>query len=449
MRKTMCLAAVLLVGGCLGSAPSGGGGEPGGPGGDPASGGSGGAGGSDGTGGMTPAQGRTYYADALPVFQRNCMPCHAAGGSGTPALDTYLSASSSIHSILAAVANGTMPPFPPAAGCNQYEGELRLSAADKGVLMDWAASGTPEGDAADAPPYSPPGTSLGTPDRTLGGVSFTPVYPGTAGPDDVYWCFPLDPGVTVATDLVAAEVIPGTLNEVHHVIIARDPGGAGTAGKPATGFECDGVPGQLLYAWVPGARPFQLPSGVGMTLAPTDKLYMQMHYHRNPSVTPSPDKTTTRLYYAKSTQAQHAWTVWTGTPTFTIPPNTTDFPVDANCTVTGDWQIIGVAPHMHNLGTRFATSATVSGADACLMQIPRWDFNWQGGYNLQKPVTLKAGDRIATHCTYNNNTALPVSFGESTGNEMCFGFLTVIAAAQPTFVAPVNVVTGLTNLCAL
>jgi hypothetical protein len=166
-------------------------------------------------------------------------------------------------------------------------------------------------------------------------------------------------------------------------------------------------------------------------------------------VTPSPDKTTTRLYYAKSTQAQHAWTVWTGTPTFTIPANTTGFDVNANCTVTGDWQIIGVAPHMHNLGTRFTTSSSAAGANTCLMTIPRWDFNWQGGYGLQKPVTLKAGDTIATKCTYNNNTAVPVSFGESTGNEMCFGFLTVIAAAQPTFVAPVNIVTGLSNMCAL
>ena len=175
---------------------------------------------------------------------------------------------------------------------------------------------------------------------------------------------------------------------------------------------------------------------------------MQLHYHRNPSVTPSPDKTTAKLYYAKSTQAEHAWTVWTGTPTFVIPANTTDYTVNANCTVTGDWKVIGVAPHMHTLGTAFHTTATVASMSTCLMTISRWDFNWQGGYDLQQPLTFKAGDTIKTSCTYNNNTASPVSFGESTGNEMCFGFLTVIAASQPTFVAPVNTITGLTNLCA-
>jgi hypothetical protein len=169
----------------------------------------------------------------------------------------------------------------------------------------------------------------------------------------------------------------------------------------------------------------------------------------SPSIAPSPDATTVKLYFAKATQAQHAWTVWTGTPSFTIPAKTTDFKVDANCTVTGDWTVIGVAPHMHQLGTQFRSTAKASSKDQCLMTIPRWDFNWQGAYMLEQPLVLHAGDTMQTECVFNNNTSLPVSFGESTGDEMCFGFMTVIAAAQPTFVAPVNIITGLTNMCAL
>jgi hypothetical protein len=384
----------------------------------------------------------------LPAFQRGCLSCHATGGDGTPALDSYAAASANVNAIVAAINNGTMPPFPPAAGCNSYVDELRLSAADQATILGWAQNGAPEGDAASAPPYSPPGTSLGTPDRTLGGTSFTPTYPGGAGPNDLYWCFPLDPGISVATDLVAAEIVPGTPNEVHHVIISRDPGGSGTAGKPASGFECNGVPGQMMYAWVPGARPFQLPTGVGMTLNAGDRLYMQVHYHRNPSVTPSADTTVTRLYYATSTQAQHAWTVWTGTPTFTIPANTTGYKVNATCTVTGDWQLIGVAPHMHQLGTQFNSTATASSTSQCLMTIPRWDFNWQGGYLLKQPLTLRSGDTIATECTFNNNSAKAVSFGESTGDEMCFGFMTVITPQQPTFNSLINLIAGLPNMCA-
>ena len=91
---------------------------------------------------------------------------------------------------------------------------------------------------------------------------------------------------------------------------------------------------------------------------------------------------------------------------------------------------------------------TASSVNSCLMTIPRWDFNWQGGYLLQQPLTLKSGDKIQTTCTYNNNTASAVSFGESTGDEMCFGFMTVIAASQPTFTSLVNTIANLPNMCA-
>lgn len=379
-----------------------------------------------------PQAGPTYYGEVLPLLQKNCFPCHAQGGNGQPALDTFSSAAESALAIAAALKNGTMPPFPPAAGCNTYVDELRLSASEQAIIEKWISSGTPAGDPARAPTYTPP-TLLGTPDRELVPPEYTPKYPGSAGPNDLYWCFPLNPGVSVATDLIAAEIIPGQPNEVHHVIISRDPGGTGTSGRPATGFECDGVPGQMLYAWVPGARPFQLPPGVGMTLQPSDRLYMQVHYNRSPGVAPSPDQTVARLFFAKSTQPEHAYTVWTGTPFFSIPANKVGHPVNSTCTVTSDWKVLAIAPHMHTLGVQVKLDAQMAGASQCLMNIPRWDFNWQGGYNLQEPLVLKKGDKIKTQCVYNNNTNKTVSFGEATGEEMCFGFLTVVAAQRPVF----------------
>jgi hypothetical protein len=400
-----------------------------------------------GTGpGSTSGATRTYYSDVVPVLQKNCFPCHSQGGNGQPSLDTYASAAQNAQAILAALKNGTMPPFPPADGCNHYVDELRLSAADQKLIEDWASGGKAQGDPAAAPVYAPPTSTMGTPDRELTAPAHTPTYPGGAGPDDLYWCYPLNPGVSVATDLIGAEVSPGTPNEVHHVIISRDPGGQGTAGQPASGFECNGVPGEMLYAWVPGTRPFQLPAGVGMTLAPSDRLYMQIHYHRSPGVTPSPDTTVTRLYYAKATQAEHAYILWTGNPQFTIPANTIGYTVNSTCTVNDNWKIIGIGPHMHNLGTKFKIGATVSSADQCMMNIPRWDFNWQGGYLLQQPMVMKPGDTIATECVYNNNTNSAVSFGEATGTEMCFGFLAVVAPKKPTFLGPVNFI--LPDVCA-
>jgi hypothetical protein len=43
-------------------------------------------------------------------------------------------------------------------------------------------------------------------------------------------------------------------------------------------------------------------------------------------------------------------------------------------------------------------------------------------FTLDKPLVLGAGDNVITTCTYNNDTNNAVTFGENTGDEMCFNF---------------------------
>ncbi len=379
----------------------------------------------------------TFYKDALGVFQRNCLGCHATGGATAPVLDQADSAAAASKQVLAAVQSGIMPPFPPADGCNQYVGERRISAADSQTLMMWVNAGAPAGNPADAPPPIPAqSASPGTPDKHVTTGPFTPTYPGSAGANDLYWCFVVDPALTAARDLVKLNVVPGQKEEVHHVIVFRDPGGKGSAGKPAGGYECNGVPGEMLTGWVPGSGPMELPSGVGMTLAAGDKLLMQIHYHK--VATAAPDSTSLDLYYSATPTPQHAYVVWTGTPLFSIPANAKGYQVKSTCTVNGSWKVLGLAPHMHQHGTAFTS---YQGAQ-CLMNIPHWDFGWQGGYFLQQPMDLTSGAKITTTCTYDNPSGAAIKFGEATTDEMCFGFLYVVAAQKPTFTGLVNLVGG-------
>jgi hypothetical protein len=447
----LLLLATLALSGCLTSAydpggTSGGGGAAGG-GGNGVSGGGGGAGGNGSSGGNI-----TFYRDVMPILQKDCLSCHATGGDAQPVLDNAAAASAAANTIEAAIQSKMMPPFPPAEGCNAYVGERRISAADQQTIAQWVASGAPAGDPATAPPAMSGGgdVQLGTPDKHLGAGPFTPTYPGSAGPNDLYWCFVLDPQLAAARDLVAMNIVPGQTNEVHHVIVFRDPGGQGSAGKPATGYECNGAPGEMLTGWVPGSGPLQLPAGVGMTISPGDKLLMQVHYHKDPAVPTTPDSTAADLYFSATSTPEHAYVVWAGTPLFTIPANTTGYAVNSTCTVNGNWKLLGVAPHMHQHATRFASNIAAASGNACLMNIPRWDFGWQGGYFLSQPVQLAVGDKISTTCTYDNATASQIKFGEATTDEMCFGFLYVVAAAKPTFSGLVNVFGGqnASSMCA-
>ena len=64
-----------------------------------------------------------------------------------------------------------------------------------------------------------------------------------------------------------------------------------------------------------------------MTISPGDKLLMQVHYHQDPAVPPTPDSTAADLYFSPTTTREHAYVVWVGTPLFTIPANTKGYAV--------------------------------------------------------------------------------------------------------------------------
>jgi len=72
-----------------------------------------------------------------------------------------------------------------------------------------------------------------------------------------------------------------------------------------------------------------------------------------------------------------------------------------------------------------------------LLDIPQWDFNWQGQYVLQDAIAVNVEAPLTVRCTYDNTpenrarVGLPpesvvVPAGEGTGTEMCIGAMLVV-----------------------
>ena len=79
---------------------------------------------------------------------------------------------------------------------------------------------------------------------------------------------------------------------------------------------------------------------------------------------------------------------------------------------------------MHTLGTKTRLEIQRrSGARECLLDIPEWDFHWQGGYALTQPRVVSSGDSIRLECHWDNSApgAADANWGEGTGDEMCLG----------------------------
>ena len=56
---------------------------------------------------------------------------------------------------------------------------------------------------------------------------------------------------------------------------------------------------------------------------------------------------------------------------------------------------MGVLPHAHYLGKEVQGFAVLpDGTKQWLLFIKHWDFNWQGDYQLRKPVSLPKGSTL-------------------------------------------------------
>jgi MYXO-CTERM domain-containing protein len=372
----------------------------------------------------------TYYRDVLPIVHTKCSPCHAEGGIA--ALDLVeLEVATDFAAVMAAKTQARqMPPFPPDPACADYrEATLRTLSEDQlETLQNWADAGAPAGDPDDAPPVPmPPDDGLGEPDLVL--ENDEPFYFNNQA-DDVYWCFRFDPGFDAPRDIVAAAVAPENLSIVHHVIVFREPEGVDRKPLGTPGFACGGAPadGEFLIGWAPGTAPARLPEGYGIRLAEDDALIMQVHYHAYPGALPT-DRTRVQLWLADQPVAKPVEVVWTGSFDILVPPGLSQTAQGA-CRVPEDAdpvELLAVAPHMHRSGTAFRSHVErTDGSETCLVDIPSWQFDWQGAYNFVQPVILQPGDVLHTACDFHNRGDDTISWGEGSDDEMCFQFNFVV-----------------------
>jgi hypothetical protein len=123
-------------------------------------------------------------------------------------------------------------------------------------------------------------------------------------------------------------------------------------------------------------------------------------------------------------------------PEFEIPPGASDHVVTATSRpTTEEVTLISMSPHMHLRGKSFRYELVLpSGEREVLLDVPRYDFNWQTSYRLTEPRKLPVGSVIACRAVFDNSSANPanpdatqtVRWGEQTWEEMMLGFFDVM-----------------------
>jgi hypothetical protein len=159
---------------------------------------------------------------------------------------------------------------------------------------------------------------------------------------------------------------------------------------------------------------------------------VQIHYNTS-FADPGPDQT--RLQASVATAVDHPaallkWLdpAWIQDQAMPIPAGQRDVvhTYDAPNPVGASGLVWAVGLHQHLLGTssRLVATDAAGGDERCLIDIPRWDFHWQGNYFLQEPIPIAATDRVRIECHFDNSAGTTeVNWGEASSDEMCLGLI--------------------------
>jgi hypothetical protein len=388
--------------------------------------------------------GPTYWQDARPILRARCTGCHAPGEIGAFSLTELDGARKNADMIAKTVRDRVMPPFPPdTTGCEPLDDPRLITDDERGRLVAWAENGTPEGDPSSPAPDLPAAAEvLGPPTDTFDtGFDYAPAPP--EGEQDDYHCFVIDPRVTAPLPYHAVDVASSNRAVSHHAIVyvVSTPEAVAAAhrlddAEPGPGYSCFGdsqIDGaDEIGGWVPGEPPQAYPKNTGSYVAPGELFVLQMHY--NIVSANGPDRPVIRLWRPSVPFAQIPGGFDIESYDFQIPPRATGITaattaevVPAYAPATDEqanagllWQV-GLHTHLLSRSIRMDL-VHADGTTQCLLDIPKWDFNWQGSYNFATPVPLVAGDHVRVDCTWDNPTDRTVGYGNATSDEMCQGW---------------------------
>jgi thiol-disulfide isomerase/thioredoxin len=365
------------------------------------------------------ARGEINYAkDIAPIVQKHCVACHRQGEIAPFSLTSYDDVVNWSATVREVIEERRMPPWHAAAEPGKFVNDRRLPAGEKKLLFDWIDNGMPAGNPADLPepPKFSEGWQIPTPDLVL---EMPRPYSVPAKGTVEYQYFPLDLTFDEDKWVVAAEARPGNRSVVHHLILLYVPPGA-RYGAPEAALL------NAVATFAPGMPAWQAGPGVAKRIPAGSKLYFQVHY--TPSGAAATDQSRAGIIFTDAGRVEKQLkTDAVVNLRFQIPPQKDNVRVEAEYGFGRDMQIVSLLPHMHLRGKAFQIEAVDrDGKRELLLDVPRYDFNWQNSYVFAEPLKVREGTMLKCVATYDNsekNRANPdptktVRWGDQTWEEM-------------------------------
>ena len=259
------------------------------------------------------------------------------------------------------------------------------------------------------------------------------------------------------------------------------------AAEEGSGFTCygqvgamRGVRSQGLGGWTPGRQPTKYPEGFGQYLEPGTFIVNQIHYHYDHDEPPDRSAIVLDVMPDEEVEAREA----AGNPLRRIRGRTFINPAEGPCTpqesgplcdrdavldeiaekygigarflpdafvalcggTVDDYDDLdgtrfsstcdhrsphsgtlhSVLPHMHEFGESYTLTINPdTPEERVLIDIPKWNFDWQLQYRLAEDVRIERGDVVRITCTWDRSLVEMdepryITWSDGTVDEMCF-----------------------------
>jgi hypothetical protein len=406
----------------------------------------------------------TFHKDVLPILQKNCQSCHRPGQIAPMSFLSYESTRPWAKAMKTAVATRKMPPWFADPQVGHFSNERVLKAADIETIAKWADAGAPAGDAKDAPPpvkWPADGWDI-QPDLIVTGPETR--VPAKPKNNVIEWSFITVPsGITQDTWITSMEIRPSEPSVTHHICVYFKPhtddvkyntpvwadrprDDNGSALPEAAGVNGRGIPPSITAGsngiegcYVPGQQStdYRIHNAAKLLKAGTDIVF-QVHY--TPNGKDTVDRPRIGFTVAKEQPQRTYVSLGISSPSdaksFAIPPNNGNWESPAaEATFLEDAELVWMLPHMHVRGKDMTYRFVYpDGRTETILNVPRYDFNWQLGYDLATPIKVPKGTKLTVTAHFDNsanNKFNPdpnrtVYYGDMTWEEMMFPFFSVV-----------------------
>ena len=313
------------------------------------------------------------------------------------------------------------PPWHADPAIGGWKNDRRLSDTQVATIVRGRDQGVQRGNPTDLaePPTFTEGWKIGEPDMVFT-MRSDQVLPAELEDEYRYVYIPM--GFSQDRWIEAAEVRPGNLDVVHHVIVF-------TTNPSAPGRNGAGLGGSL-GGYAPGLQPLVTEAGRALKGAAGAGMVLQMHYHKEPGKEER-DRTSVGVRFARNPIDKQLRFDSIGTERFSIPAGAPDHVVEASFTLRENIHLEQLIPHMHLRGKDMKVWAKFpNGRSQDLLFVPKYDFNWQTFYELDEPIALPKGTKLYARAHFDNSWNNPfnpdpdvdVGWGLPTTAEMMYTF---------------------------